>query len=179
MTSNCDELVAIKQRAQEIFGPKRFKYDYVIFPRRDGDISPCRLRVDFKTLQKTVRSDPDLYREFQSFINGEAKKYEFSPKLYHCDSCLNGIFIDCRGQMRFCLFSDIDCGSVNDAGFAAYSEFTAKLLNMKGKGPCIRCRMRDVCFRCPQSSRLETGSLYKKIPYYCRLAKEFIKHTPK
>jgi MoaA/NifB/PqqE/SkfB family radical SAM enzyme len=179
LTINTGELPAIKSWSQSIFGPKRFKYDYVIFPRRDGDVSPCGLRVDFRTLRKTLQHDPDLNREFQAFLKAKIVENKFWPKMYRCNSCLNGVFVDCQGKIKFCLFSDIDCGRVSTSGFAFYDKFTDKLLNIKSKGDCAGCRQRNICFWCPQAARLEIGSVHKKIPYYCRLTKEFIKHTPR
>ena len=189
LKSNClkqnkDEIGSIKKWTEELLGKPagntfRFKYDPMIYPRLDGDTSPCDHRLSFKELVKLRKQDPDIWKEFQSGLH----KTIPGPKrdgayLYQCDPWMQQFTIDPAGRLKFCLFTDKFSVDLKTTSFKEgfYGVFP-RLLNERFKthSKCRDCSLRPVCYQCPARAYLEMGDEEAPVPYYCHLAEETAK----
>ena len=186
LKSNClkqnkDEIARIKGWAEDLLGKPaqnkhRFKYDPMIYPRLDGDKTPCDYRLSFEELAELRKQDPDIWKEYQKGLHSDMPDMERDGSfLYPCNSYLQQFFIDPYGRLKFCGFSDKFSVDLKTTAFKEgfYNVFP-RLLDerFKTNSKCRDCRLRPVCYHCPARAVLETGNEESPVPYYCRLAEE-------
>jgi len=184
LRQNKDEISLIKKWAEKTLGNPgrgkyRFKYDPMIYPRLNGDKTPCEHRLVFDELLEVKKQDEDIWRQYQeslcldSLDLGRDKKF-----LYRCTAWKNQFFINPYGRLKFCQFSEkfsVDLKTVSfKEGF--YGMFP-KLLKeeFKTNSKCKDCSLRPFCYHCPARAYLETGDQEAHVPYYCEMAKETAK----
>jgi radical SAM protein with 4Fe4S-binding SPASM domain len=184
LKSNClkqnkDEVVKIKQWAEDLLGKPadnkhRFKYDPLIYPRLDGDTTPCEHRLSSGELGELRKQDPDIWREYQAGLHGGFPDFKgFENSLYPCNAWMQEFYIDPYGRLKFCLFSDKFSVDLKTTAFREgfYNVFP-QVANERFKtdSKCKECGLRPVCYQCPARASLETGNEEAPVPYYCQLA---------
>lgn len=184
LKENKNQIGKIKRWAHNLPGKSKenlfnFRYDNVIYPRLNGDLAPCRHRVDQKELSVVHGLDPDIKKDRRSYLKREFPSGEIPHRsLYFCNTFQNNFFIDPFGRLRFCPHTDkfsVDLRKVSfEQGF--YKEFP-KLTTVKFKtdSPCRTCRLRGMCYSCPAAALAETGSEEKPVEYFCRMAHQSAK----
>lgn len=178
LKQNKHEIHKIKKFADELLGKTKgkyhFKYDTMIYPRLNGDITPTHYRLSFKEIEELRKQDEDMWKESQQRLRFELPKLERDRKfLYHCNSWLSQFFINPAGRLRFCEFSDqfsVDMTKVRmkDAFYKMAPQILKK--EFKTDSRCKNCRLRPVCYRCPARAYLETGNEEAPVEFYCELA---------
>jgi radical SAM protein with 4Fe4S-binding SPASM domain len=186
LKSNClkqnkDEITKIKGWAEELLGKPaenkyRFKYDPMIYPRLDGDKTPCKHRLSFAELVELRKQDSDIWKEYQKGLHSDFPDLERDGAfLYPCNSWMQQFFINPYGRLKFCMFSDKFSADLKTTAFREgfYNVFP-QLLNerFKTNSKCKDCNLRPVCYHCPARANLETGNEEAAVPYYCQLAEE-------
>lgn len=180
LRENKDEIGRIKSWTEEMLGKPsenkhRFKYDPMIYPRLDGDTSPCRHRLSFAELKKVKKQDRDIWKEYEKGLHsGSHKVMRDKDFLYHCNSWMENFFINPYGRLKFCVFTDKFSVDLKKTPFKEgfYNVFP-QLLNEKFKADskCRDCKLMEICYHCPARAFLETGNEEAPVPYYCELAK--------
>lgn len=180
MKLNKEQLPRLKRWAHALPSktPKKklfnFRYDPILYPRFNGDTSPCRLRLDPEELDALYASDPDMAREKKG-----REKLRFPPgrtphrTLYYCNTYLDSFYIDPFGRLKFCSNTDRFSADLRQVSFAqAFYRELPKLTRAKFKtdSPCRRCRLRKGCLSCPAAALLETGDEEAPVEYFCRMA---------
>ncbi|MFC1804981.1 SPASM domain-containing protein, partial [Candidatus Omnitrophota bacterium] len=188
LKSNClkqnkREIVQIKSFCDNFLGKANgryhFKYDVMIYPRFDRDLSPTQHRLSFSEMLEIKKQDPDFWQEYKSSLGCKSprlkRKRDF---LYHCTSWQQQFFINPYGQLKFCDISDKFSADLKSFSFEEgfYRGFS-RLLNARFKtdSKCRTCRLRPLCYHCPARAYLETGDEEAPVSYYCELAKETAK----
>jgi radical SAM protein with 4Fe4S-binding SPASM domain len=188
LKSNClkenkNEIGRIKAWTEEMLGKPsdrkyRFKYDPMIYPRLDGDISPCKHRLSFNELAEIKKQDTDIWKEYQNSLHGKIFRFERDKSfLYQCNAWMTNFYINPYGRLKFCMLTDkfsVDLKRVSfKEGF--YNVFP-RLLNetVKTDSKCEDCELKEICYHCPARAFLETGDEEAPVPYYCELAKGFM-----
>lgn len=183
LKQNKDEVCAIKAFADKLLGKAkgayRFKYDPMLYPRLNGDTTPCQYRLSFEELESMRRNDLDIWQEYQRQISlempdlGREKRF-----LYRCNSWMQKFIINPYGRLKFCHFSEKFSVDLKKTSFREgfYNVFPL-LLNetFKTSSRCQRCRLRSLCYHCPARAYLETGDEEGPVEYYCTLAKKMFK----
>jgi radical SAM protein with 4Fe4S-binding SPASM domain len=185
MTLNRKEFPLIKRWVLDSLGRRGktypFKFDFMLFPRLDGDKAPLRYRLNFKELRRILGADKDveeqhikeLHRPFpEQFIDHD--------RLYQCNGWREQAFIDPYGRMKFCIFSDKYSVDLKKHDFVdGFRSIVAKveIERFKTSSRCRACRLRSICGWCPERARLETGSEERPIPYFCRMTKSVAEAT--
>lgn len=181
LKQNKHEIGRIKAFTEKIFGKpakKRhhFRYDPMIYPRLDGDKTPCNYRLSFTELLEVKQQDPDIWEEYQRQLCAGFPRIERDRDyLYFCNVWKENFFINPYGQLKFCQFSDkfstdLKITSLKE-GF--YNVFPLILKErFKTDSKCRSCSLRPVCHWCPARAYLETGNEEAPVEYFCQLAKE-------
>jgi radical SAM protein with 4Fe4S-binding SPASM domain len=184
LKSNClkqnkDELGKLKQWTEDILGrPSKktfyYKYDPMIYPRLDGDKTPCKYRLSFEELQEAKRQDKDIWEEYQRGLHSDFPELKKDKDfLYRCNSWMNQFFINPYGRLKFCEFSDKFSIDLKTIPFKEGFYNFPRVLNERFKtdSKCKDCRLRPICYHCPARAYLETGNEEAPVEYYCKLAK--------
>ncbi len=178
LKQNKNEILKIKALAEKLLGNKKFKYDSFIFPRLDGDITPCKHRLSAEEIVEIESSDRDMIDQRKKELHltdNFARPREF---LYQCSAWRDSFFIDPCGRLQFCHLSDKYSSDLTQVDFpqAFYKEFP-RLLNEKfrSRSKCQSCDLREHCYFCPARAFLETGNEEGPVEYYCQLAREHFK----
>jgi len=178
LKQNFQEIAGIKSFADKLLGRRqgrgKFIYDTMIYPRLNGDQTPCRYRLSSQELLQMRKNDPDIWKEYKKmFCLGFSDLKRDKKYLYHCDTWRNSFFITPYGKLRFCQFSskfesDLRYYSLRE-GF--YNSFP-RVLNeeFKSDSKCKECRFRPACYYCPARAFLETGNEESPVEYFCHLA---------
>lgn len=185
LKSNClrqnkDEIAQVKAWTQENLGKPsknkyRFKYDPMIYPRLDGDASPCQHRLSFEELLEATKQDLDIWEEYEKGLHSKFPDLRRDRNfLYHCNAWMTNFFINPHGRLKFCMFSDKFSIDLKTTPFREgfYNVFP-QVLNerFKTKSKCRDCDLRAICYHCPARAFLETGNEEAPVEYYCQLAK--------
>jgi len=145
---------------KEFFKFKKISFapDFTVYPRLNGDKTPCELRADI------------LPKNYQMNCSRSNKK----SGLFTCTPfSRNSIHIDPWGNVYFCNLlrqfkaSCIKSG-VKKAGRKVFSMAESAIKNISG--PCRVCGFRLKCNWCPGASYLETGKLNKPLSWCCKAA---------
>jgi len=181
LTLNKHEVAKVKKWTEEFLGKpakKRyyFKYDPMIYPRLNGDKSPCDYRLSFDEIDQLKKEDPDIWEEYKRSLNCDMPELGRERNfLYRCNSWFKQFFIDPFGRLKFCAFSDKCSVDLKRTPFKTgfYDVFPQVLLErFKTASRCMECPVRAVCYHCPGRAFLETGDEEAPVDYYCMLAHE-------
>ena len=183
MRQNAREILRIKKWVEKTVGkPGRkhfFKYDPLIYPRMNGDRSPCAHRLSGAELEDVLRQDVDMWQQYQAQANVclPAAGTD-SSQLYRCNSWMAQAFINPYGKLKFCLFSEKFSADLRhdtfDQGFISnFSRIPAK--QFKTASACRACRLRPLCLWCPAKAVLETGNEESPVAYYCAMAQATVR----
>jgi radical SAM protein with 4Fe4S-binding SPASM domain len=184
LKQNKDEIVKIKKFTEDLLGKRKdgrhyFKYDKMVYPRLNGDRTPCNYRLSFKEIKQLMKEDADMWQEYQKglqdIITVSSRDNIF---LYQCSSWIKQFFINPYGELKFCEFSNKFSGnlkkeSFKDIFYRTYSAVTQEKFKTNSK--CRDCRLRPFCPYCPAKAYLETGKEEAPVQYYCKLAGELHK----
>jgi radical SAM protein with 4Fe4S-binding SPASM domain len=190
LKSNClkqnkHEIAGIKAWTEKVLGGAaenklRFKYGPLIYPRLDGDRTPCDYQLSFEEMVEFKRQDGDIWRGYQEELHRDSPGPQRDGSfLYRCDSWKQYFHINPYGRLKFCSLSDKFSVDLKTTPFKEGFYKFSRLLGQKFKtdSKCRDCRLRPVCYFCPARAYLETGNEEAPVPYYCRLAKETAKAT--
>jgi radical SAM protein with 4Fe4S-binding SPASM domain len=188
LTLNKHEVAKVKKWTEGFLGkPARkrhyFKYDPMIYPRLNGDKSPCNYRLSISEIDNLRKDDPDIWEEYNRSLKSDMPDLERDRKfLYRCNSWMKQFFIDPFGRMKCCEFSDKCSVDLSEDSFREgfYNIFPQLLTEkFKTKSKCKDCPVRALCYQCPGRAYLETGNEEAPVDYYCMLAHETEKRLKK
>ncbi len=157
----------------------KFDLKYDLFPRLNGDLKPCSLRIKPEEVISLYygRRELKLIKDRQktaNTANTAANLVLSSRNIFNCAAvCTDGIYINPYGNLFV-------CNAVREPSYhvftidiqSAYRKLTAwaenKIFTTQSK--CKTCEIRLFCNNCPGNALLEAGNLESSIPYYCSLA---------
>jgi radical SAM protein with 4Fe4S-binding SPASM domain len=178
LKENKHEIEKIKAFADMLLRKEKdkfhFKYDQMIYPRLNGDKTPCEHRLSFEELQEVKVQDQDIWQQYQMSLRSELIDFKRDPSfLYHCNAWKKQFFINPYGRLKFCEYSDKFSVDLRTTSFREgfYKVFPRLLQErFRRESKCRSCTLRPLCYYCPVRSRLETGDEEGPVEYYCTLA---------
>lgn len=182
LRDNMSEIGKIKEIVRDIFGENRvkFKYDFILLPRLNRDMTPCEYRLGFNELKDKLRSDPDIFKIWKKTIKAEHSLSKSREYKYQCSAWLTRFIINPYGMLKFCQFTDKFSTDLRNASFREgfYNGFS-KILSDKFSShtKCQDCDLRPICLYCPARALIETGDEESPVLYFCEFAKELKKNT--
>ncbi|NLO91280.1 MAG: radical SAM protein [Elusimicrobia bacterium] len=181
MTANYREFGRVKAWAEKNFGSLReniynFSYDCNIYPRLDGDTSPCKYRLYPEQRREMLAQDRDARAEHECAVKSDVVPVGGrKTALYRCNSWRSQLFINPRGRMKFCMFTEKFSRQAGKASllpaFRAMGRQVARASTCTDS-PCGTCHLRGICYSCPAAALLEMGHQETPVPYFCVLAHE-------
>lgn len=184
LKSNClkenkHEIGKIKAFTESIFGKSsknkyRFQYDNILYPRLNGDKTPCRHRVSFTELLEARKQELDIWQEYQRCLFSDFPGLERDRDfLYRCNAWMTQFFISPYGRLKFCAFSEKFSVDLRTTPFKEgfYQVFPQILKErFKTNSKCKDCSLRPICYHCPARAYLETGDEEAPVEYFCEIA---------
>ncbi|MBU1928463.1 MAG: radical SAM protein [Candidatus Omnitrophica bacterium] len=176
---NKNEIAGIKQWAEKVLGKPGnkhyFKCDPLIYPRLNGDKTPCKYRLSPKEIFAVFKQDQDISSECQDGRFKDAPELPRQRKyLFQCDAGKNKVFIDPFGRLRYCVFFQEYSVNLRDASLKkSFSTINPRVLSQEfnSDSKCQDCALRPVCRWCPARAYLEAGEREKPVRFFCELAK--------
>ena len=164
---NLEELPKIKRFIRE--RGLRFTPSAILYPRLDGDLTPCNLRVSpHEVLSLDKRKRP------QDKESGPCLKKNPQARLFNCAiGGGDGFFVDPYGDIFLCNLIRTPKESLIETDV---EEALNKLLPKAGEerfrtaSKCKNCGSRETCCWCPGKAYLEKGNKEEPIEYYCTMA---------
>jgi len=181
---NIKEVLDIKNFVTGLGLKSDFNYD--LFPRLNGDLKPCSLRINpkqvmdlFYTIEPSkTNSLPHRVKYFseEKFNKNmeEVSNMLSRNSIFSCAAgCADGICVDPYGKITFCnciRHHSFDIFKV-DIKYAVKKIFDlAEKRKYMTNSICKNCKIRLFCNNCPGNAFLETGDMESPIEYYCSLA---------
>lgn len=181
LKQNQRQIGRIKAFSEELLGKPSenrycYGYDPMIYPRLNGDKTPCQSRLAFEEILEIRKQDADIWREYQGGLHSDPPDLERNRNfLYRCNSWMSRFFINPYGRLKFCGFSDKFSVDLKNTPFKeGFYKIFPELLKEKFKtgSKCRHCRLRPICYHCPARAFLETGDEEAPVEYYCELARK-------
>lgn len=171
LRSNAHEFEQVREWAGARGAP--FRYDAVVNPRLDGDMSPAKERLpaaDVARLHGTGEKERDEWIRLRAMVRDSPH----DGRLFRCGAGVRTVHIDPRGQMHPCMMwrwapFDILRG-LPDGGWQAHVR-SLRHGRMPADSACVGCADSLNCGHCAATSRLETGVAGRHADYYCEIAK--------
>lgn len=181
---NLEELTQIKKFIENL--GLKFRPSYLLYPRLNGDLTPCNLRIspqEILNLNGNRRSLDDDCRllPITDYPASPAGRRLPITDLFPCAiGGGDGIYIDPYGNVFLCnlirkpsfnlLKLKIDIKYAQEQLLSLVRE--RKFIT---SSKCRNCNLRSFCMICPGKAYLETGDEEAPLEYYCRLTKETLK----
>lgn len=173
------EIARIKKWAEKTLGKPAhshyFKYDPMVYPRINGDRTPCDYRLSYKEMLEILKQDKEMQKQHQEELQRDFPHSQRHGRyLYHCNTWMSQSFINPYGRLKFCLFSEKFSVNLRKVSFKdGFNKVFPKILELEFKTDsfCRNCRLRAICVWCPVKAKLETGQEEKPVEYYCQWAK--------
>lgn len=177
LKQNKEEIVKVKALSEKLLGKRKFKCDFFIFSRINGDKTPCKYRLSPYEILEVENSDIDMIEQRKrERVHRNIDLHRPREYLYQCNAWLTNFFISPYGSLQFCHLTEKFSVDLKEVSFREgfYNEFP-KLLDVKFKtdSKCKTCSLRRLCYFCPSRAFLETGSCESPVEYYCQLASQF------
>lgn len=179
LRQNRHELVKIKEWTEQLLGKPQgqkhfFKYDPMIYPRFNGEKTPCGYRLSAAQMEDLVKEDADIWQEYKNGLHHSSRELERDREwLYRCDAWKRQFFINPYGRLKFCQFTEKFSINLQTTSFAeGFYRVFPRLLDEKFKtdSKCKTCSARASCYFCPPRAYLETKNEEAPVSYYCELA---------
>lgn len=172
MKINYAEILKIKAFSEELLGKGRFRFDPVLYAKRDGSKAPCSLRLTPEEALNIQYSDRDMLASCQAQLRRHPQGQR-RPTDHLLPCSLSGFQIDPSGRMRLCSFLqepyvDLKQEKFHQGVIRLYTYFRG--LKFQTDSKCRHCEISYLCRQCPGRALVETGSMETPVEYFCRLA---------
>lgn len=169
MTLNRFDLAGMRALAEGLGA--RFRYDTIVCPRTDGEMSPAAYRLSAQQM-----AEQDLEQDYESCQRIFAGFWDKKPE--EALTCGGGVFafnINPYGSLSPCtMFRSFQYPLAGrafaDAWKSLVSEHEQKKEELTPK-ECRSCSMLLICSNCPAWSEIEAKSMKSKVDYICEYAK--------
>ncbi|MDD5565852.1 MAG: radical SAM protein [Candidatus Omnitrophica bacterium] len=153
----------------------QFKPSINLHARLNGDAEPCAMRLPLEDFVKLngFQIDGD-----EGCSGGFRKGAAEVHRLFQCAVLSgDGFQIDPQGNVFLCnLLRKPSFNALKDDLRTGLRRLLDEMRAMvfRSDSECSSCRLRGLCHSCPGKAYLETGDCEKPVPYFCRLAKDYL-----
>lgn len=170
LTLNAHELDAMARFAASVEAP--FRFDPMVGPTLDGDLSPLRYRVSPEVAVAAEMADPERARKRIAYARTRPKPVR-RESLYRCGAGATSFFVDAFGRLQPCLMvTDSTVDLLNHSFAEAWEEIEkVRSLKLPKHMPCPDCSDLPYCGYCPPVMRLENKMHVGADDYGCRLGR--------
>lgn len=173
LRQNKDEILRVKSFAESRLGKGRFKFDLFIYPRLNGDLTPCQYRLLPEEIVAIENSDLDMVHQRREELHRRKRIRRSAEFLYRCNNWQKNFYVNPYGRIQFCHLSqkystDLTQKSFREGFYKGFSKILNERFATRSK--CLTCSLRDICYYCPARAKLEMGEEETPVEYYCQLA---------
>ncbi len=170
LTENSHEIPAMREMARARGVP--FRVDAALFPDRDGRRLPLEHRIAPAEAVSIEMQDERLLARTAEY-HRQTLGAPAGDRLFGCMAGVTGFHVDPRGTLLPCLMVsthgfDLRRGSFREGWGGVLSSFSEQAVAPGYE--CHACDKRFLCGVCPAQAGMETGSVFRKAEYLCRLA---------
>jgi MoaA/NifB/PqqE/SkfB family radical SAM enzyme len=172
LKENKNEILKIKRFSEKLLGKRKFKFDSFIFPGLQGEREPLEHRLSVEDIIAIEKKSPDMLKQRIEQIRHKGHSYD-SRRLYHCNTWEDQYFISPQGILQFCNLTKDYSTDLNNHSFKlGFNKFLKVCKEeYKTSSKCRACLLKELCYKCPARSYLETKDKCSPVEYYCQLAK--------
>ncbi len=148
-----------------------FRYDGLLWPRRDMGEGPYAQRLSAEELVALDMDDPERSREWGKAFD-DAAGLVWGEAVYACGAGRYGFHIDCTGQLSLCMATpfpayDLLQGSFRDGWENVLGPAIREA--RKQVTPCTTCELAVLCTQCPGWSQAVHGDNETPVAFVCEL----------
>lgn len=164
-SENLEEVPKIRKYVSKL--GMKFRSNFELNPRLDGDRSPCDLRIsplEALDLRGKIKGCPS-----------ECDTQGDSPLFPCAIHSLDSFYVDPYGRIFLCRLMREQCFDLLRVDVRyALNELLPSVKDRRylSDSKCSRCNLRRICQNCPGKAYLEKGDMEAPVEYYCRLARE-------
>jgi len=180
MTLNSHEFFAMQRIANNL-GIK-FRFDPAIFPCKNGDKAPLKLRVSADDAIRKDFSDKERARSWKQYFE-RVQGQTLDDRLYTCGAGVTGFHINPFGLLSPCLMTNKISYDLSKGSFSqGWHDIIFRIREKKAGGDvlgCHQCEKINLCGFCPAFFEWENGSEDVCSDYICDIGNkrfEFIKN---
>jgi radical SAM protein with 4Fe4S-binding SPASM domain len=150
----------------------KYRYDGVLWPRIDGDLTPSNYQIPKEDLIRLDREEPERQEERSKVAEMAKGRTTRDEYIYRCGAGLTSFHINSAGKMSICIMSRRPAYDILQLGFQEAWKRIGKLRNLKRTigTKCDTCPIRGYCVQCPGWSQLVHGDFETPVDFVCNLA---------
>ncbi len=168
LTLNQHELGLMQAFASEL--GVEFRFDSIVNPALDGDLSPLQYRVEPEDAVQAEMADRKKAIQKVEYDRTLGESYR-EDYLYRCGSGTTNFFVGASGGLQPCLMVTDHSVNLNEESFRSGWQKLNKIRDIKAPPdlPCRSCPDLPYCGYCPPSMILENGLQVSGDSFICRL----------
>jgi len=170
MTLNRHELGKIKAFLEDL--GLRFRVSSTIYPRLDGDLTPCEFRLTPDEIVE-LEFPPENQDEGCAEASGTAFNQPPDDRLFRCGCGTTGVHINAWGQLGTCTWVSeprVDLRQQSVAAGIALVFPQIRAARYQTDSPCRACQAHSLCNKMPAIAAAEAGDPEQPVEHFCRLA---------
>ncbi len=170
MTLNRHELGKIKAFLEDL--GLRFRVSSTIYPRLDGDLTPCEFRLTPDEIVE-LEFPPENQDEGCAEASGTAFNQPLDDRLFRCGCGTTGVHINAWGQLGTCTWVSeprVDLRQQSVAAGIALVFPQIRAARYQTDSPCRACQAHSLCNKMPAIAAAEAGDPEQPVEHFCRLA---------
>ncbi len=153
----------------------KYRYDGILWPRLDGDLSPLDYQIPIKDLIGLDEEEPERRDErmrLAEMARGRTSRNDF---VYRCGAGLTSFHINSAGKLSICMMARRTAFDVLEYGFKDAWDQIGLLRKLKRTevNACYTCTIKGYCEQCPGWSQLVHNSNETPFEFICNLAHTF------
>ena len=173
MTSNKHELPKIKQLVESL--GTAFRLSNKIYPRLNGDTTPCEYRLTPDEIVELEFSKRDLDEDDQACEMEKRQDLVPPPddRLFRCGCGTTAVHINAWGKLGTCTWVDEPRADLGEKSVAeGIAEVFPKVRGARYETdtPCRSCRVYTLCNKMPSIARVENGDREQPVEHFCQTA---------
>lgn len=151
----------------------KFRYDSLLWPRRDGGKGPYAQQLTAEEILALDRDDPERMREWQE-LDSNAAGWVRGDAVYACGAGRYNFHVDCTGQLRLCMSTsnltyDLLHGSFQHGWENVLGPAIQEV--RKQDTACLTCSAGALCQQCPGWSQTVHGDSETPVAFVCELGR--------
>lgn len=174
MTLNKHELGRIKAFVENL--GLRFRVNSTIYPRLNGDLTPCRFRLSPEEIVALEFPEADCDDEPTCATGEAAPAFEPPPddRLFRCGCGTTGVHINAWGHLGACTWvsqprADLRERSVAEGIAEVFPRIRA--MRYESQSLCRKCHVYTLCEKMPAIADAENGGDREQpVEHFCQLA---------
>ena len=170
LTLNQHEFDQIRSYAEQI--NVNFRYDNLIWPRLDGDLTPLSYQLPPEDLVQFDFADPKRQQEWiRLYERLEGEKIRASY-VYSCGAGVRSFHINWQGQLSACMMLQDPSYDLMTMTFQEAWERIGALRQKKRihQTACQSCMLNDLCDQCPAWAKIVHHDEEKPVELLCQIA---------